>query len=134
MRAWPLTAIVFGALLGFAGVAQAQDPHRPAVGGIGSPIDAMIFYVAHGADGACGPGCSDWIVAESAGDRFPATIPECDCWNSGEFLRLRNRRCAAAVSMAIPGHEYRGSHQQYFHACESAGCQCRSVFGRRQQQ
>ena len=24
----------------------------------------MIFYVAHGAPGACGPGCSDWIAAE----------------------------------------------------------------------
>jgi hypothetical protein len=64
MRAWSFTAIVFAALLGFIGVAQAQDPNRPAVGGIGSPIDAMIFYVAHGAEGACGPGCSDWIAAE----------------------------------------------------------------------
>ena len=24
----------------------------------------MIFYVAHGAAGACGPGCSEWIAAE----------------------------------------------------------------------
>ena len=24
----------------------------------------MIFYLAHGAPGACGPGCSDWIAAE----------------------------------------------------------------------
>ena len=24
----------------------------------------MIFYVAHGPAGACGPGCSDWIAAE----------------------------------------------------------------------
>ena len=64
MRAWALTAIVLGALTGFADIALAQDPHRPAVGGIGSPVDAMIFYVAHGADGACGRGCSDWIAAE----------------------------------------------------------------------
>ncbi|HBY25151.1 MAG TPA: hypothetical protein DEH75_01120, partial [Bradyrhizobium sp.] len=27
---------------------------------------AMIFYVAHGAPDACGPGCSDWIAAEGA--------------------------------------------------------------------
>ncbi len=47
-----------------AAAAQAQDPNRPAVGGIGSPTDAMIFYVAHGTEGACGPGCSDWIAAE----------------------------------------------------------------------
>jgi len=26
----------------------------------------MIFYVAHGAPNACGPGCSDWIAAEGA--------------------------------------------------------------------
>src|SRR5207237_740523 len=36
----------------------------PAVGGIGSPPDAMIFYVAHGAADTCGPGCADWIAAE----------------------------------------------------------------------
>jgi hypothetical protein len=61
-----LCAAIFGGLIGLvaASCAQAQDPHRPAVGGIGSPIDAMIFYVAHGADGACGKGCSKWIAAE----------------------------------------------------------------------
>jgi hypothetical protein len=64
MRTWSLMAIAFGASMGFSGIAQAQDPHRPVIGGIGSPVDAMIFYVAHGADGACGPGCSDWIAAE----------------------------------------------------------------------
>lgn len=64
MRAWSLTAIVIAAWVGFAGHARAQDPNRPAVGGIGSPVDAMIFYVAHGPEGACGPGCSDWIAAE----------------------------------------------------------------------
>ncbi len=65
MRAWSLT-IVFGGLLALltSGIAQAQDPNRPSVGGIGSPTDAMTFYVAHRADGACGPGCSDWIAAE----------------------------------------------------------------------
>ncbi|WP_456827570.1 hypothetical protein [Bradyrhizobium sp. USDA 4518] len=26
----------------------------------------MIFYVAHGAPDACGPGCSNWIAAEGA--------------------------------------------------------------------
>ena len=64
MRAWFFTAFVFAALMGFTGIAPAQDPNRPAVGGIGSPVDAMIFYVAHGPEGACGPGCSDWIAAE----------------------------------------------------------------------
>jgi hypothetical protein len=62
----PLRAAIFGALMGLitADCAQAQDPHRPAVGGIGSPVNAMIFYVAHGADDACGQGCSEWIAAE----------------------------------------------------------------------
>jgi hypothetical protein len=64
--AMSLRAAIFGALISLisAGCAQAQDPHRPAVGGIGSPVNAMIFYVAHGADGACGKGCSEWIAAE----------------------------------------------------------------------
>ena len=66
----PLRAAVFGGLVGLvaASCAQAQDPHRPAIGGIGSPVDAMIFYVARGVDGACGPGCSEWIAAEGIVD------------------------------------------------------------------
>jgi hypothetical protein len=47
-----------------AGFAAGESAERPAVGGIGSPPDAMIFYVAHGAADACGSGCSDWIAAE----------------------------------------------------------------------
>jgi len=63
-----LRAAIFGGLISLvaASCAQAQDPHRPAIGGIGSPVDAMIFYVARGADGACGKGCSEWIAAEGA--------------------------------------------------------------------
>ena len=58
-------AILIGLLsFGAAGFVQAQTPQRPPVGGIGSPPDAMIFYVARGAAGACGPGCSEWIAAE----------------------------------------------------------------------
>lgn len=55
--------ILGGLMLATASAASAQAP-RPAVGGIGSAPDAMIFYVAHGAPNACGPGCSDWIAAE----------------------------------------------------------------------
>lgn len=46
----------------FASSARSQD--APAVGGVSSPPDAMIFYLAHGPDGACGPHCSEWIAAE----------------------------------------------------------------------
>lgn len=67
MNRLPISEIVFGGLIALAaaaGLAQAQTPQRPPVGGIGSPPDAMIFYVAHGAAGVCGPGCSEWIAAE----------------------------------------------------------------------
>jgi hypothetical protein len=67
MDALSLIRIVVCGLIGLAaGFAQAQTPQRPPVGGFGSPPDAMIFYVAHGAPGACGQGCSDWIAAEGA--------------------------------------------------------------------
>jgi hypothetical protein len=45
-------------------VTMGQTTTRPPVGGVASLPDAMIFYVAHGPPGACGPGCSDWIAAE----------------------------------------------------------------------
>src|SRR5260370_24118971 len=59
-------AIIFSGLMGLVviGFATAQTAQRPPVGGFGSPPDAMIFYVAHGERGSCGPGCSDWIAAE----------------------------------------------------------------------
>jgi hypothetical protein len=58
-------AFVVAALLAATtGSAAAQTGARPPAGGVNSAPDAMIFYVAHGADGACGPGCSDWIAAE----------------------------------------------------------------------
>jgi len=61
-----LGRVVLGGLLALAaaGLAKAQAPERPAIGGIGSATDAMVFYVAHGPADACGPGCSDWIAAE----------------------------------------------------------------------
>jgi hypothetical protein len=60
-----LRTVLSGASLGLAAsAATAQAPLRPPVGGIGSPPDAMIFYIAHGAPDACGPGCADWIAAE----------------------------------------------------------------------
>jgi hypothetical protein len=68
MGTWSGRAAIFGGLIALVcvAIAQAQNqaPPRPPVGGIGSPPDAMIFYVAHGAAGACGPDCSEWIAAE----------------------------------------------------------------------
>ena len=62
-----LRAIAVGGLITVmtAGAALAQTTAaRPPVGDFGSPPDAMIFYIAHGAADACGQGCSDWIAAE----------------------------------------------------------------------
>lgn len=57
-------AVVLGALFAAIASAASAQTARPPVGGFGSAPDAMIFYVAHGAEGACGAGCSDWIAAE----------------------------------------------------------------------
>jgi hypothetical protein len=66
MGAWSVRAIIVGAVIGCVtgGCADAQTTQRPPIGVYGSPPDAMIFYVAHGAAGACGQGCADWIAAE----------------------------------------------------------------------
>jgi hypothetical protein len=68
MNASSYRAALLATLLAFAlaSAASAQTTARPPVGGVASPPDAMIFYAAHGADSACGPGCSDWIAAEGA--------------------------------------------------------------------
>jgi hypothetical protein len=65
MDALSLRTIVVGALMAVAAAncAQAQAPLRPPVGGIISPPDAMIFYVARTA-GDCGKDCAEWIAAE----------------------------------------------------------------------
>jgi hypothetical protein len=56
MSVWWVRAIIFSALMTLVatGFAAAQTAQRPPVGGIGQLPDAMIFYVAHGAPGACG--------------------------------------------------------------------------------
>jgi hypothetical protein len=57
-----MTILVMAMLL--APPARAQDAARPPVGGVMSPPDAMIFYLARGPGGLCGPNCSEWIAAE----------------------------------------------------------------------
>jgi hypothetical protein len=47
-----------------ATLARSEEMARPPVGGVTSLPGAMIFYLAHGAEGACGPNCSEWIAAE----------------------------------------------------------------------
>jgi hypothetical protein len=36
----------------------------PPVGGVASPADAMVFYLARGPAGTCGQNCTEWIAAE----------------------------------------------------------------------
>ncbi len=64
LRASLLSALATLIIIALSQTATAQTAARPSIGGIGELPDAMIFYVAHGANGACGPGCSDWIAAE----------------------------------------------------------------------
>ena len=58
-------AIAFAVLAALlAASARAEDAARPPAGGVTSPTGAMIFYLAHGREGSCGPNCSEWIAAE----------------------------------------------------------------------
>ena len=59
-----IRAMIVNGVLALVAATAAQAQQRPPIGLYGSPPDAMIFYVAHGPAGACGPGCSDWIAAE----------------------------------------------------------------------
>src|SRR5690242_4341121 len=54
--------VLLAALLGAS--ARAESEGRPAIGGVTSPGGAMIFYLARGPEGSCGPKCTDWIAAE----------------------------------------------------------------------
>jgi hypothetical protein len=47
-----------------AAAARAQSAPQPKGPDTGSPPPPMVFYVAKGEPGACGPGCQEWIVAE----------------------------------------------------------------------
>jgi len=57
-------ALLIGASALCAAPLRAQEGGRPPVGGVSSPVDAMIFYLARGPAGACGENCSEWIAAE----------------------------------------------------------------------
>lgn len=54
--------VIIAALL--APAARSGAETLPPVGGVSSPAGAMIFYLARGQEGACGPNCSEWIAAE----------------------------------------------------------------------
>jgi hypothetical protein len=82
----------------------------------------MVFFVANGAEGSCGPGCSQWIAADGAFDgnahlrfhEFLDKLPRTDLpvyFNSGGGisgpaiaigLTLRARRMTAGVGRTVP--------------------------------
>ena len=45
-------------------LAQAQPAPPAKAPDTRSPPPPMVFYVARGEPGACGPGCQEWIAAE----------------------------------------------------------------------
>jgi len=63
-----LRALLFLLLVGIDafGAVRSQAQDNPPIGGVTSPPNAMIFYVARGPVGTCGNGCSEWIAAEGA--------------------------------------------------------------------
>ena len=62
-RSGVLAALIITASV-LVSAARAEAAARPPTGGVTSPTGAMIFYLAHGRDGSCGPNCSEWIAAE----------------------------------------------------------------------
>ena len=62
-RSGVLAALIITASV-LVSAARAEDAARPPTGGVTSPTGAVIFYLAHGRDGSCGPNCSEWIAAE----------------------------------------------------------------------
>jgi hypothetical protein len=61
----PSRRFFLGALLALTTTSPTSaQTSAPPIGDFGAPPGAMIFYIAHGAENSCGPGCSDWIAAE----------------------------------------------------------------------
>lgn len=111
------TAAVAAALASPALAQDRQPGMRPPVGGVQSPIDVMIFYVARTCTGG---NCSEWIVAEgvvqwdthkrlfafldrNAGRKLPVVI---DTWGQSNFnvaaslgRILRERQYETTVGM-----------------------------------
>ena len=95
-------AMILAALL--ANPAHSQDDGRPPVGGVSSPADAMIFYLARGPAGVCGPDCSEWIAAEGAvqWDSYKRLLALLDRLGGRKAPVILNVRAEEAVSMSRP--------------------------------
>jgi hypothetical protein len=72
-----ISVVLSGCLVATAmvGAARAQSgPEQEPKGPAANLYQPIVFYVAKGAPGACGPGCSEWIAAEGKID--PAAEPK----------------------------------------------------------
>jgi hypothetical protein len=103
LRAFLLSALVTFTIAAASQTAAAQTATRPTIGGIGELPDAMIFYVAHGADGACGPGCSDWIAAEGTvqWDTHKRLIAALDRFAGRKLPLVINSRGTSNLNVAV---------------------------------
>ena len=105
MGANAFRAIFLGLLVAIAanGAATGQTTERPPIGAFGSPADAMIFYAAHGTEGACGPGCADWIAAEGTvqWDTYKRLIAILDRQGGRKLPLVINARGESNLNVAV---------------------------------
>ncbi len=97
MMAVRLLALALMAVLP-AGMALAQTAPKP---GSSFKHEPMIFFVAKGEPGACGPGCDTWIGAEGT---FDPDVHE----RLSRFLKVQSRR-SLPVFFHSPGGELQPS-------------------------
>ena len=97
MNVRPSRALILGALLALTTTSPTSAQiSAPPIGDFGAPPGAMIFYVAHGAENSCGPGCSEWIAAEGGAQ-----------WDTGRRLiaildRHRGRKLPLVINAFGP--------------------------------
>ena len=83
--------------------AQPATAPSPPIAEFGTLPDAMIFYVAHGAPDACGPGCADWIAAEGTiqFDTFKRLIAILDRQSGRKLPVIIQTRGESNLSVAV---------------------------------
>ena len=91
-----ISLVVSGCLVATAMAGAARAPAPEAKGPDANLLPQIVFYVAKGPPGACGPGCSEWIAAEGTID--PAAEPR--LW---ELLRKLGNDRKPPVYFHSPG-------------------------------
>ena len=92
-----ISPVLAGCLVATAMAAAARAQSAPGTRGPAANLEQpIVFYVARGAPGVCGPGCSEWIAAEGTID--PAAEPQ--LW---ELLRKLGNDRKPPVYFHSPG-------------------------------